>query len=43
MNNKNRLDKTNINCEKQIYINIDSNHWEHWKIYVEIFTIFDKI
>ena len=20
---------TNINCEKPIYINIDSNHWKH--------------
>ena len=22
--------KTNINCEKPFYINIDANHWKYW-------------
>ena len=34
--------KTNINCEKPIYINIDSNHWKYRKIDIGIFTFFDK-
>ena len=33
--------KTNINCDKTIYINIHSNHWKYWNYYVEIFTCFD--
>lgn len=35
--------KMNINCEKPININIDSNHWEYWNLYVEIFTFFLKL
>ena len=34
--------KTNINCEKPIYINIDSNHWKYWIFNIEIFTYFDE-
>ena len=34
--------KTNINCEKPIYINIDSNHWKYWILNIEIFTYFKK-
>ena len=33
--------KTNSNCEKPIYINIDSNHWKYWFFDIEIFTYFD--
>ena len=40
MNNKN---KTNINCEKPIYINIHSNHWKYWIFNIEIFTYLNKI
>ena len=25
--------KTNINCDKTIYINIDSNHWKYGFFY----------
>ena len=32
--------KTNINCEKPIYINIDSNYWKYSLFDVEIFTYF---
>ena len=32
--------KTNINCEKLIYINIDSNYWKYWIFDVVIFTFF---
>ena len=32
--------KTNINCEKPIYINIHSNHWKYWIFNIEIFTFF---
>ena len=35
--------KTNINCEKTIYINIDSNYWKNWIIDIEIFTYFNKV
>ena len=35
--------KTNINCEKPIYINIDSNYWKYWIFNVGIFTFFIKI
>ena len=34
--------KTNINCEKPIYINIDSNHWKYWIFDDEIFTFLIK-
>ena len=40
MNNEN---KTNINCEKPIYINIHSNHWKYWIFNIEIFTYLNKI
>ena len=34
--------KTNINCEEPIYINIYSNHWKYWFFNIEIFTYFYK-
>ena len=34
---------TSINCEKPIYINIDSNTWKYWIFDIEIFTYFNKI
>jgi len=34
--------KTNINCEKPIYINIHSNHWKHSLFKVEIFTYLNQ-
>ena len=34
--------KTNINCEKLIYINIHLNAWKYWIFVVEIFTFFIK-
>ena len=33
--------KTNINCERPIYINNHSNHWKYYIFCVEIFTYFD--
>jgi len=35
--------KTNINWEKPIYINIDSNTWKYCIFDIEIFTCFIKI
>lgn len=35
--------KTNINCKKPIYINIDSNHWKYWLFNIEIFTFLLKV
>ena len=32
--------KTNINCEKPININIDSKYWKYWIFNIEIFTFF---
>ncbi len=32
--------KTNINCEKPIYINIHLNHWKYSLFKVKIFTFF---
>ena len=40
MNNEN---KTNIYCEKPIFINIDSNYWKYWIFDVVIFTFLIKI
>ena len=34
------LPSTSINCEKPIYINIDSNYWKYWIFDVVIFTFF---
>ena len=34
--------KTNINCEKPININMCSNHWKYSIFYIEIFTCFYK-
>ena len=42
MSNEESFPKVHVNCEKPIYINIDSNHWKYWLFDVEIFTNFDK-
>ena len=34
--------KTNINCEKPIYINTHANRWKYWIFNIEIFTFFNK-
>ena len=39
---KEKLPTTRIQCEKPIYINIDSNHWKYWLFDVGVFTYFDK-
>ena len=37
---KEKLQSTNINCEKPIYRNYHSNHWKYWIFNIEIFTFF---
>ena len=37
---KEKLPSTRIQCEKPIYINIDSNYWKYRFFDVEIFTFF---
>ena len=32
--------KTNINCEKPIFINIYSNLWKYWNFNIKLFTYF---
>ena len=39
---KEKLPSTNINCEKPIYININSNHWKNWIFNIKIFAFFKK-
>ena len=34
--------KTNINCEKPIYINIPLTHWKYWIFDIEILHVFIK-
>lgn len=36
------VNKTNINCEKPIYINTHSNRWKYWNFNIEIFTFFKR-
>jgi len=35
--------KTNINCDKPININIDSKYWKYWIFNIEIFTFLINI
>ena len=35
---KEKLQSTNINCEKPIYRNYHSNHWKYWIFDSKIFT-----
>ena len=35
---KEKLPSTRIQCEKPIYINIDSSHWKYSLFNIEIFT-----
>ena len=37
-NEDKQLHSVPINCEKPIYINIDSNHWKYWIFNIEIFA-----
>ena len=39
---KEKLPSTRIQCEKPIYININSNHWKYRFFNIEIFTCFYK-